>query len=404
MNFELIPRSLGRLTREITYSLYRIYRPYKVYQIRKSNNIKVLFVLSELSTWKTEILYKEMLKHDRFTPILGVTYSVPVPEAKSDLVRYLIENGYPYVDIDSGVSYSKSISPDIVFYQKPYDIEYRLNQVFAKHLNSVFCYCIYGFNTVNEEWAINQPLMKYAWKVFYENAELAKEHKGYMSINRNALVPTGLPMMDILSSDKNKFKDPWKQDSRKRIIFAPHHSIATLAVKGLSYGTFLDFADCMLEFAKKYSKEVQFAFKPHPILRGKLYQIWGKEKTDLYYNNWNSMENTHIAEGEYVGLFKYSDAMIHDCSSFQIEYHYTHNPVLFLEKDDFTQDNLSCLAKEAYTYHYKAKTIDGIEKFIKDVINGIDPDKYDREIFIENKLLPPNGLSACQNIINEILG
>lgn len=403
MSFEQIQRFFEYGTREFIYFLYRVYRPYKVRKIRHKEEITVLFVLTEISTWKTEVLYKALLSHNRFAPILGVSYSVTVPEAKFDLVDYLKNKGYPYIDLDSNVSYSNRIKPDIVFYQKPYDVEFRREQVFDRHLNALFCYCIYGFNTVNEKWAINQPLMKYAWKIFYENEQLAIEHRPFLTRNKKAIVPTGLPMMDILAQDKYNFPDPWMPDGKKRIIYAPHHSIATLASKGLSYGTFLEFGEYIQEMCLAYKDKVQFVFKPHPLLKGKLYQLWGKERTDMYYRRWETMENSQVIEGEYVGLFKHSDAMIHDCSSFQIEYHYSHNPVLFLLKDDFSQENLSCLALQAYNCHYKGKSKIDIETFIMNVINGTDSLKSQRESFFSNNLLPPNGLSACDNIIKEIL-
>ena len=40
--------------------------------MRQKPKIKMLFVISEISIWKTESLYCEMLKHPRFEPILGV--------------------------------------------------------------------------------------------------------------------------------------------------------------------------------------------------------------------------------------------------------------------------------------------------------------------------------------------
>ena len=95
---------------------------------------------------------------------------------------------------------------------------------------------------------------------------------------------TGLPMTDIymqVSSD-----NPWKpqEKPKKQIIYAPHHTISSQ--EWLHFSTFLTYSDTMLLLAKKYSDKVQFAFKPHPALRGKLEYMWGKEKTDNYYQEW----------------------------------------------------------------------------------------------------------------------
>ena len=68
----IILRGLSYLLRKLTFYLYRRSIPNKVKEMRKKPKIKVLFVVSELSIWKTEHLYCEMLKHPRFQPVLGL--------------------------------------------------------------------------------------------------------------------------------------------------------------------------------------------------------------------------------------------------------------------------------------------------------------------------------------------
>ena len=54
--------------------------------------------------------------------------------------------------------------------------------------------------------------------------------------------------------------------------------------------------------------------------------------------------------------------------------------------------------------HYKAYENDEIEQFVVDVIDGRDEKKNERECFFKNYLVPPNGKTACENIMNSILG
>ena len=96
--------------------------------------------------------------------------------------------------------------------------------------------------------------------------------------------------------------------------------------------------------------------------------------------------------------------MIHDCSSFTIEYHYTQNPVMFLTRNTGAENSRNEFAQKAYNLHYIGTTNEQIEKFIKDVINGIDPLKMERTKFYKECLVPPYGKKACENIINAILG
>lgn len=378
----------------------------RIEAMRKKDKIKVLFIIIDLSEWKTECLYEQMRNHSRFDPILGLTMSMESPWEKEKFRCYLEDKGYEYIDLDSIPGAINEINPDIIFYQKPYSDNYLSKYDYVHNLNRVFCYCPYSTNTIDERWIFSSPIERYSWQYYYSNESSMKSAKrAFPSITKN-LVVTGLPLNDRFLQENCFFENPWEKDggSKKRIIYAPHHTIGDLHWDGIAYSTFLDYADFMLEMAIKYKDQIQWAFKPHPYLRKRLYQVWGKEKTDAYYQKWNDMENAQLETGEYVSLFMHSDAMIHDCASFTIEYHYCHKPVLYLLRDDKHTDNLNDFAKRAFDLHYKAKCQQDIERFINDVISGNDPLKNERDKFYKECLLPPNGKTASENIINAILG
>lgn len=400
-----IKSKFRRLCEEFQLNIYTcLFLPYKIRKIRQKKKIKVLFLASELNPWKTEELFLEMRKHPRFTPILALFTSPEIPNAREQLETYCKEKEYNFIDLD--IVDMKSLKADIIFYQKPYiDWVYPQKMKIEKHLYALFCYVGYAFNTMNESWCFNQNLYRYAWQIYYENERLAKERMSYISQRRKNVVVTGLPIQDRLNIKPENVTDPWKDEKgRKRIIYAPHHTISDMHLDGIAFSTFLDYSDFMFEMAEKYKEEVYFAFKPHPILYKNLLKVWGKERTDAYYNRWASLENGQLETGPYTGLFMHSDAMIHDCSSFTIEYHYTKNPVLYLIKDDHHADNLSILSRMAFNLHYKAKTRNEIEHFIQNIISGTDSLKQEREVFFKESLMPPHGKTACENIINSILG
>ena len=184
----------------------------------------------------------------------------------------------------------------------------------------------------------------------------------------------------------------------------PHHSIGNADHGGIDYSTFLEYSDFILAMAQKYKDDIQMAFKPHPLLRKNLLAYWNEDKINEYYKRWDEYENTQLELGGYKGLFMHSDAMIHDSGSFTIEYHYTHKPVMYLVKNDKHTDNQNEFAVQAYNLHYKGHNEEEIEKFICDVIAGCDPQYDERKKFFEESLLPPNGKTAAQNIIDAILG
>ena len=57
---------------------YSIYVRCRVAKIRKKKKIRFLFVLQDLSQWKSENLYLFMLQHERFDPVLGITNNLEI--------------------------------------------------------------------------------------------------------------------------------------------------------------------------------------------------------------------------------------------------------------------------------------------------------------------------------------
>lgn len=385
--------------------LYRCYQNIQMHRIRKKKQIKVLFIIAEASTWKTELLYQAMLSHPRFIPVLGVTESMHVPGSKQILIKYLSEKGYSYVDLDDGKHSIAKINPDIKFYYKPYELNYRHGLYFDFNLKSVVCTIYYSFNLGGDSLAYRHEIREYSWKEFVENQCVVDTIEGIGKYSGNKLI-TGLPLQDILSLPKETYSDPWMDNSgKKRIIYAPHHSFKCTNCGYIEYATFLDFGEFILSLAKKYSNQTEWIFKPHPSLKIKLYSAWGKDKTDKYYSEWENLPNSQVKLGAYNDIFSYSDAMIHDCSSFIIEYLYTDNPILFLEYEHKTAEqlHLSQFGYDAYSVHYHASNEKQIEDFILNVIGDVDTMKNERSKYFDKYLTIPNKKSACENIIDAIL-
>lgn len=375
-----------------------------VKKVRKKEKIRVVFLLTDLGAWKTELLYLKMKEHTRFEPFLVI---VPTEEEDDteNLIRYFERKKYQYCLYSYDDNIGRLLKADILMFQKPYFGNTSYGRfAYYKHLSYLFCYVNYAFHSINENWSVNEKFLNYAWQVYFENSLCVQGLEQVMDNKARNVLITGLPMQDEhLLENNNIGVNPWKNKKKlKRIIWAPHHTI--LADSIIPYSTFLEYCDAMIGIAKKYKDKVQFAFKPHPLLYNMLVYLWGKEKTDNYYLQWEIMENCQLESGKYTDLFKYSDAMIHDCVSFTIEYHYTKNPVLYLEKDLHHADKLNAFGKKAYELHYKAHCLEDIEQFIQNVIYDIDPMKLEREEFYRTSLMPPHGKTACENILNAILG
>lgn len=377
----------------------------RVRQIRRKDRIRFGFMLQELSQWKTESLYKAMLAHPRFDPVLCISPCLEIPGAENRLIDYCRQKGYQFVWLDPDKTIQEQMRIDMVLPEKPYR-----SQVYEMHRmerNRIipFVIIMYYLGTITEDWVVNQRPNLLCWRQFVDNESVRKAWSKVHRLKGLTYAVTGLPLMDELLTPREELPEVWPvTDGRKRIIYAPHHTVSDLHLEGIGYSTFLDYCDAMLELRDRYGDKVYFVFKPHPSLRRKLLKLWGEEQTEAYYQKWEKPGFSHIEQGAYLSLFKYSDAMIHDCGSFTLEYMYMDNPVMYLVRDESHTANMIPYAKEAFNLHYKGKCVTDIESFIQDVIKGNDPLKEKRASFKQRHLLPPNGRTACENIIHSILG
>ena len=385
--------------------LLDLYIKLMVFYVRKKKNIKVVFVLNTVSVWKTEALYLKMLQHSRFTPILAISPSQEDPNAHLLMIEYLKNKKYEFRMLDVSKTVVSQLHPDILIYQKPYETCVSPMHIASRNYKVLMVYMPYGFTNVMEPWLYEEYLYRYSWQFYHENEICA--HATIMNMGHYAknVIITGTPMMDDLIRPKEYYVNPWKdKKERKRIIYAPHHTVGNESHSGINYSTFLDYGEFILDLAYKYKNETYWAFKPHPLLKKRLEAVWGIEKTNSYYQKWEELENAQVELGQYIGLFKHSNAMIHDCSTFTQEYIYANRPVMFLLKNPHHTDNMNEFAKATFALHIHGLNKTDIENFVIDVISGVDQKQEVRNHFYETSMLPPHNKSACENIINAILG
>ena len=377
-------------------------------RLNRKNKIRAIFLAIDVSVWKYDNVVRLMAMNSRFEPIILVCPMVNhgrevMLEKMRQSVSYYHKKGFKVVSSydesnDSYVDLRNDLQPDLLFYTNPYKGLIDNRYYISNFKDILTVYVSYFFTcSVDMNFNTNVQLYNLVWRKYVENDYTYKICQDYaFNKGRNAVV-TGYPGIEPLI-DKHKVNDPYKGENRKRIIWAPHH---TLDASLYGHSCFLMYSDFFLDLASKYEQSVFFIFKPHPLLKAKLYKIWGKERTDRYYSYWASRNNTSLNEGDYVDLFLSSDAMIHDSGSFVVEYLYVNKPVMRTVNDipletQFNEFALSCLNN-----YYMAYSEKDIEQFIQNVINGVDSLKGQRTKFI-NEMLMPKG-SPSQNIVDDIL-
>ena len=375
--------------------------------------IRCVFFATEIADWKCDSVYIAMQNHPRFDPLVFVCPIINcgreyMLEKLEETTSFFERKGYnPIKSYDAStvkyVDVRKSLSPDLIFFTSPYE-----NLVDDRYNISHYCDCLtmyipYGFtNNKDLSFQYNLLLHNLVWRYYVESQYHFNYAQNISKCKGRNVVVTGYPAIETYLDKRYTPKtDPWKIKDRsvKRIIWAPHHTIES--VGNVAYSCFLDYADFMLQMAEKYCDEVQFVFKPHPLLQCKLETMWGKARTNAYYSKWNSMCNTSVELGDYVDLFISSDAMIHDSGSFITEYLYVNKPVMrTINEIPFSQMYNDFVIKCLDNY-YLAKNKKDVEQFIINVINGVDALKDKRTKFL-NEFLVPDGLPS-QNIIDDIL-
>lgn len=391
-----------------------IYRWFLVKRLRHKDKINVVFFAMSLPMWRHQHLYEKLREHSRFNPTIVILPTQVYSEEQQSLDIKVLKQ---YFD-DKKINYvlgiqaegkiydvKKNLTPDILFYPQPYWGYYIDELSYNRFLDRLLCYTPYAFWTSKEEWSYAQTLQKMAWKLFYSTELHRIDAVKYSPVKDSNVEVVGYPTADDFLHSEHL--DIWKpqQSPKKRIIWASHFTI--LPGGYLNQSNFLWMSELMLELAQRYSGKIQFVFKPHPRLYTELcrHPEWGEGRTKEYYRRWETMENTQIESGEFVDLFMTSDAMIHDCGSFSVEYHYSENPVMYIAKNFLEQvEDKNDFGKIAMNLHYVGKEKQDIIDFIENVVlKGDDPLKPKRQQFKQDYLLPPNGKTVAENTMDVLI-
>jgi hypothetical protein len=379
--------------------------------LKNKKKLRCVFLALFEDTWKCDKVYQLMNNNKRFEPIILVCPIVNYGEKNmisrlNSAYSFFSSLGYKviksYDEKTNTYIHIEDLAPDILFYTNPYEGLIDDRYYITNYSQYLTLYVPYGFNPSNDyNLTTNLLLHNVVWRFYCESRAHLTYIQGNRVNGRNAVV-TGYPGIESLIDPSYIIKENnWKITNKrvKRIIWAPHHTIAPIG--NVNYSCFIQYADFMLEMAEKYQDQVEFVFKPHPLLKNKLEEIWSKKKVDNYYKQWSVKPNCNIVNGNYIDLFLSSDAMIHDCGSFLIEYLYVNKPVMRTLNDVPLENLYNPFAQKCLEQYYFARTKQDIELFILNIINEIDPLKEQRTKFI-NEVLIPKG-SPSQNIIDDIL-
>lgn len=364
-------------------------------KVLSGEKIKVGFLHQYATSSQAYSIFDAMLESDIFDPYWIVNPDVLRSKENFDFqyhrTRITLIGKYKQERVLDGYDYKKnkfidySDMFDLATTTNPYDhMSHKFFQIlyWAQKMPMFYISYFYMgrcFVTINN---LKQETFNYFWKVFAENdyvKELAKKHQLIKGENIDVVGYAKMDALQVVKKKKEKRK-------KKKIILAPHHSIGE---NELECGAFLSFYDTILELPAHYP-DIDFIYRPHPILKERLQNKWGKEKTEDWLNKMLSFPNVYLSEdAEYFDLFINSDALIHDCGSFMAEYLFVNHPCAYWMKSTANYDKIyttfghKCLDAHTLIYNKKDLFI-----FIDEVvIKGNDDKKTYRKRFSHDNLM-----------------
>ncbi len=298
-----------------------------------------------------------------------------------------------------------AFDPDIVFLTNPHNLSHSdfYDQLFKYKL---CCYVPYthGVDQYHGNQAqYNQPFHNAMWRIFAPH-DVAKRIYQSVSFKKGKnVVVTGYPACEPLLDRAPIGASAWKTQDREKlkIIWAPHHTIDS---PELPYANFLRYADNFAALAERHKKNVQWAFKPHPLLKTKLYKHpdWGERRSDQFYDYWKFADNCQLEEGGYVDLFRQSDAMIHDSASFMAEYLYIDKPVQFLQGVENIRDYFNDFGIDAFEACKHARSFEDVEAFVRGLLSDREIVSPKRAAFYKKNIEPYFATPPSEAIINHL--
>lgn len=368
-----------------------------------SKPIKVLFLVRENSKWSYQSLYEEMISSSEFEPLVVVSMlwlsHIGKDKTRANIsedfeffskkginVDYAYKNG-SYVDL-------REFNPDIVFYDQPWD----LPEIHRPEMVSEFaltCYVPYGFSIGLYKKDYTQDFHKLLYKMFLEHDYLKLRYEKMKKGNSKNCFVSGYPKLDSYLEPIKTNEGIWKDSSKFKIIYAPHHSFEK---NGLNMATFKKNGRFILEFAQKHP-ETTWVFKPHPRFKYALLKndIMTESEIEEYYREWESVGKI-CTTGDYFDIFKTSDLLITDGCSFLAEYMPTGNPIIqLMNKKPLLSELGNMLLEGCYSLVGNQELDKVLDQLI---VKKIDEKKEKRKEIVNKSL--NNSPKACLEILKEL--
>jgi len=374
-------------------------------KLKQGEKLRVVFLVSELSKWKTQSLYDKMEQSIYFDPLVAVSgrgewWNHPEYESLTDeTIKSFDEKGMKYIVVADYKSMTnlalEKLHPDIVFYEQPYDWtrEYMPITVSEFALTAYVPYYV-PTNEIDPSW-YKGPFFRTNYLYILLNEKIKDALCSCIDQRRYAgrQIALGHTFYDLYSSEYTQSGI----QNRDLVIYAPHWTFDHPNNDNIqNISTFLWNGREILAYAQAHP-EIKWVFKPHPRLQWQLVDsgVWTKDEVTAYYKAWESLGQGYYGEN-YIALFNRSRAMITDCSSFVAEYPPCGGAMIHLRSATQKLKLLRTYDK-MYKSFYQVHNLDEMYRvFDMVIVRGEDPKREERIKAVKELNLLGN--DAAQNI------
>lgn len=359
-------------------------------RIKKQSKIRIGFLTKDSAEWSVDSLYQKLAQDERYEVYVFVApffvgSEITIKDIYEQAVKYFEDKGYPTIAMGKRLENGAYVylpwdgmpKIDVLFLLNPHlSAFWGTSNITSFPLQMLNIYIPYGFPIYgNIQDQYNQLSHALCWKIFCLTEMDAVISRKYADLGDKNVEVSGYIKMDGFYKEECPVaEDIWKipegksADEIKKVIYAPHWSIRNACT---GFGNFDKMYDKMYEYAKEHTETTSWIFRPHPMLGfGAVAQglFHSQEEFDDYMRKWDELPNAKVVErGEYIDIFRTSDALIGDSISFLGEYQYTHKPLLFITRESNTFDDFgSELIK--ILYRASGEDFEAVEKFIQEVV------------------------------------
>jgi len=363
----------------IFFHLRRMIRKLKLGEIP----IRIVFLAQDSLAWLfMDTLYRACVSDPLFKAyVINIGFFWGVQE---ECTAYLVKNNIPYLDGHNNQFRLDLLNPDIIVTSSPYD-DFRPYPFRVANLlrYAKLVYIPYGITFSDGAGNYNKPVFgldtqKNAWRIFTSSKKTVGSFRKYGGVPSRRVVSLGTPVIDqyYSSSSSDALPEAIRSASAEKfkIIYSPHWTVD-------GWSTFLRYANHIRRLIDE-NEDCFLVFRPHWKLVVTLNDL-NLMSEDAFYSFFAG-DRCSLYEGtDYNELFRWSDVLISDASSFLGQYAPTRKPIIYLHREDGWGLDDS-IREDIFNSCYVARSEDEITAIFQQLKNGMDSLKSTRERYQEN--------------------